>query len=92
MVGFEPLGPGKHLFFPNPQENPTMADSSENQGEITEPPNSTVDDWFGQNVARDQDVADEAVAESDSEAEAEQKFDERAEGQRKYDEGHPRPD
>lgn len=69
-----------------------MADSSEKDGEITEPENSTVDDWFGQNVARDQDVADQAVAESDSEAEAERKFNERAEGQRKYEEGYPRPD
>ena len=61
-------------------------------GEIKEPENSTVDDWFGQNVARDQEVADEAVAESDSAEEAEAKFEERAEGEEKYDEGHPRPE
>ena len=28
---------------------------------IEEPESSTVDDWFGQNVARDQDLADELV-------------------------------
>jgi hypothetical protein len=29
---------------------------------ITEPPNSTVDDWHGQEVQRDADAADRAVA------------------------------
>jgi hypothetical protein len=33
--------------------------------EITEPENSTVDDWFGQNVERDAELADQ---ESDEEA------------------------
>lgn len=60
--------------------------------EIKEPENSTVDDWFGQNAARDADVADEAVAEAGGDMqEAEKKFDERAEGEEKYEEGHPRP-
>lgn len=60
-------------------------------GTVQEPDNSTVDDWFGQNVARDQEVADQAVAEADSAEEAEQLFEERAEGEETYDEGHPRP-
>jgi hypothetical protein len=60
--------------------------------EIREPDNSTVDDWFGQNVARDQDLADELVdQEGGDEQAAERRFDEEAEGQEKYKAGHPRP-
>jgi hypothetical protein len=60
--------------------------------EIVEPENSTVDDWFGQNAARDEDVADRAMADAAGDpAKAEQLFEERAEGEEKYDEGHPRP-
>lgn len=59
--------------------------------EIREPDNSTVDDWFGQNVARDQDVADDAAEEADSPEEAEKLFEERAHGRKKYEAGHPRP-
>ena len=59
---------------------------------VTEPENSTVDDWFGQNVARDQEVADRAVAETDSPEEAEEQFEAEAEGEEKYEAGHPRPD
>ncbi|MGK2949931.1 MAG: hypothetical protein ACSLFP_15270 [Acidimicrobiales bacterium] len=60
--------------------------------EIREPDNSTVDDWFGQNVARDQDLADELVEEEGGDtATAEDRFDDEAEGQAKYDAGHPRP-
>src|SRR4051812_41241935 len=58
-------------------------------GEIEEPENSTVDDWFGQNVERDAEVADRAAAEADSPEEAERIFDAEAEGQETYDEGHP---
>jgi hypothetical protein len=61
-------------------------------GEVREPDNSTVDDWFGQNVARDQEVADRVSAEAGSPEEAEQAFEEQAEGEQRYDEGHPRPD
>ena len=43
---------------------------------------STVDDWFGQNVARDQDVADRLVAEEGGDQDAaEERFDEEAEGE-----------
>jgi hypothetical protein len=60
------------------------------ENEIQEPDNSTVDDWFGQNVARDQELADELVAEEGGDTEAaEERFDEEAEGQAKYDAGHP---
>jgi hypothetical protein len=59
---------------------------------IQEPENSTVDDWFGQNVARDQDLADRLVAEEGGdEAAAEERFEEEAEGEDKFREGHPRP-
>jgi hypothetical protein len=67
-------------------------DGEQRDGEIVEPENSTVDDWFGQNVARDQDVADKVSAESDSEEEAEARFEEEAHGEERYEEGHPRPD
>ncbi|MFL6206322.1 MAG: hypothetical protein ACJ739_13335 [Acidimicrobiales bacterium] len=60
--------------------------------EIKEPDNSTVDDWFGQNVARDQDLADELVDdEGGDEAAAEKRFDQQAEGKAKYEAGHQRP-
>jgi hypothetical protein len=62
-------------------------------GEIREPENSTVDDWFGQQVARDQEIADEAMAEAGADPnEAERLFEERAEGEDRYRAGHPRPD
>ena len=62
-------------------------------GEIKEPENSTVDDWFGQQAARDADVADEAVAAADGDLEqAEEIYDREAEGEEKYEKGHPRPD
>jgi len=58
--------------------------------EIEEPENSTVDDWLGQNVAKDEQVADEALAEAGGDpAKAEKIFDEKATGQETYDEGRP---
>jgi hypothetical protein len=59
---------------------------------VQEPPNSTVDDWFGQNVARDQEVADRAERESSTPTEAERRFEEEADGKERYDRGHPRPE
>lgn len=60
--------------------------------EIREPENSTVDDWFGQDVARDEAVAEKAVAENDTEEEAEAQFDREAKGKETHDLGYPRPD
>lgn len=58
--------------------------------EIEEPDNSTVDDWLGQNVARDEEVADQAMQKAGGDPdEAEKIFDEQATGQEKYDEGRP---
>jgi hypothetical protein len=60
--------------------------------QIREPDNSTVDDWFGQNVARDQDLADRLVDEEDGdETAAEERFEDESEGEDKYKAGHPRP-
>lgn len=70
------------------------ADARTDAEEVTveEPPNSTVDDWFGQNVARDQEVADRATAEESDEAAAEERFDQEADGEARYRAGHPRPE
>jgi hypothetical protein len=59
---------------------------------IEEPENSTVDDWFGQNVARDQDLADDLVEqEAGDEVAAEERFEEEAQGRERFEAGHPRP-
>ena len=62
------------------------------QEQIREPDNSTVDDWFGQNVARDQDLADELVEQEGGDQDAaEDRFEREAKGKEKYDAGHRRP-
>lgn len=60
--------------------------------EIREPDNSTVDDWFGQNVARDQEVADRVAGEKGDGEEAEAEFERQAGGKARYEAGHPRPE
>jgi hypothetical protein len=48
-------------------------------GPIEEPPNSTVDDWLGQQASADDELADELMAETGGdEAEAERRFEERS--------------
>jgi hypothetical protein len=48
--------------------------------QITEPPNSTVDDWMGQRVERDEERAEEALEAADGdEREAERRFEETTE-------------
>lgn len=59
--------------------------------EVREPDNSTVDDWLGQDVARDEDVADKAVRETDSMEEAEEQFNREADGQETHEQAYPRP-
>lgn len=82
-----PVVVGNTAGMADPQHARDHAD-----GSIEEPENSTVDDWFGQNAARDADVADEILAEEDGdEAAAERRFDDEAEGEEKYKAGHPRP-
>ena len=60
--------------------------------EIREPDNSTVDDWFGQKVDEDAEVADWAMKEAGDEKKAEQLFEARADGEEQYDKADPRPD
>ena len=52
---------------------------------ITEPENSTVDDWMGQRVQRDEERAEKIAAETDDPAEAERKFDQVSEDERPED-------
>ena len=60
-------------------------------GEIREPDNSTVEDWMGQSIQRDADLADQLVASSDSMEEAEARFEDEADGQAIHEAGYPRP-
>ena len=53
--------------------------------QITEPENSTVDDWVGQRVQRDEERAEEIAAETDDPAEAERRFEEVNEDERPGD-------
>jgi hypothetical protein len=69
-----------------------VPDDTTSTGEVQEPENSTVEDWMGQSIARDEEVADRAVAESDSIEEAEARFDDEADGQETHEQGYPRPD
>lgn len=53
--------------------------------EITEPENSTVDDWIGQRVERDAQRAEQIASETDDPAEAERRFDQVSESEREGD-------
>lgn len=66
-------------------------DTTSDTGEIREPENSTVDDWLGQDIARDEEVAERAVAESDTMEEAEARFEQEADGEETHQAGYPRP-
>jgi hypothetical protein len=49
------------------------------EGEIVEPPNSTVDDWLGQQVSEDEEGVDELLDETGGDVEeAERRFLERS--------------
>jgi hypothetical protein len=49
------------------------------RGEIVDSPNSTVDDWLGQQVSSDEEVVDELLEETDGDVEeAERRFPERS--------------
>lgn len=51
------------------------ASERNDQGEIVEPPNSTVDDWLGQQAAADDEEVDELLEETDGDVEeAERRF------------------
>jgi hypothetical protein len=50
-------------------------------GEIVEPDNSTVDDWMGQEVNRDQELAEQVLEEAGGDLDkAEKLFEERSAG------------
>jgi hypothetical protein len=53
--------------------------------QITEPENSTVDDWIGQRVQRDEQRAERIAAETDDPEEAERRFEEVNEEERPGD-------
>lgn len=53
--------------------------------EIREPDNSTVDDWTGQRMERDRQLAERIAAETDDEEEAERRFEAEREGPRDED-------
>lgn len=53
--------------------------------EITEPENSTVDDWIGQRAQRDEERAERIAAETDDPAAAERRYDEVNEDERPGD-------
>lgn len=57
-----------------------MASAPRNEdGEIVEPPNSTVDDWLGQQASEDEEEVDELLDETDGDVEeAERRFPERS--------------
>jgi hypothetical protein len=47
----------------------------ESDGEVVEPDNSTVDDWLGQQVARDEEVVEDLLDETEGDVEeAERRF------------------
>ncbi|MDD9370337.1 MAG: hypothetical protein PV358_09510 [Acidimicrobiales bacterium] len=51
------------------------SNDSNDHGEIVEPPNSTVDDWLGQQVSKDEDEVDELLEETGGDVEeAERRF------------------
>ena len=59
----------------------------------TEPENSTVDDWMGQEVNKDMALADELVDAADGDlAKAEQQFEERSAGATPDPQNVPRKD
>lgn len=62
-----------------------MNSEQTDHGTITEPANSTVDDWIGQRVQRDEARAEQIATETDDPAEAERRFDEVSEDERPGD-------
>lgn len=60
-------------------DNNTHDDARNEKGEVEEPPNSTVDDWLGQQASEDEEVVDELLEETGGDvAEAERRFPERS--------------
>jgi hypothetical protein len=69
-----PAGEGK----PGSMSDRPQSERDE-QGAIEEPPNSTVDDWLGQQVSEDDELADDLLDETGGDVEeAERRFAERS--------------
>jgi hypothetical protein len=59
--------------------SPNRESDRNDSGEVVEPPNSTVDDWIGQQASEDEEVVDELLEETDGDVEeAERRFAERS--------------
>ena len=58
---------------------------ADDQRTVEEPPNSTVDDWRGQKVERDTELAEELLRETGDPDEAAARFEEEKEGPRPED-------
>jgi hypothetical protein len=70
---------------PSPDPAPTEEQSHWSDDAITEPSNSTVDDWLGQRVSRDEARAERAADDADGDLDAaERRFE--AETERRPDE------
>lgn len=60
-------------------ENDDRTAGRDEHGKIEEPPNSTVDDWLGQQAGKDDDMVDELLEETGGDVEeAERRFAERS--------------
>lgn len=68
---------------PRPQEDDAV---------VREPDNAVVEDWMGQDIQRDTELAEDLVEEEGSMEDAEARFEEEADGQETHEQGYPRPD
>jgi hypothetical protein len=59
---------------PETERAPLSGSRTTSDDPHVEPDNSTVDDWFGQQVQRDQELADELLGETGDETEAAERF------------------
>lgn len=65
--------------------DPTRSSQDQDDVEVREPENSTVDDWYGQRVERDMERAEEIDRQEPDPERAEEIFDERSEDSRPED-------
>ena len=72
------LGKRPGMTSANRETSDERHETSEH-GEVVEPPNSTVDDWLGQQASKDEEVVDELLDETGGDVdEAERRFPERS--------------
>lgn len=76
-----------------PQDEAPRTTTPDDADPYVEPPNSTVDDWLGQRVQRDEELAERLVAESDGDlAEAERRFEQESDERQAYEAAHIQDD